>query len=427
MKKIFKLNLFFKEINNKLIIALMVAVSCITLDIAITKPATYNYFLQHCSYEGLPYAWLTVIPCSILVIYTYTTMLKYFSSLALFSITVVLTILSDIISYAFIDDNRILTFIQFIWRDIYVLFIFKQLWSLIHSAIDRTKMNIYASLFYAVGSITSIIGGFIPYYFAKYNIPITRLYIVSVPLMIALWYSYYYAYNNSKHDKQEVSFILGSNNDIVNLVKYIFNRSILRYTLILLIMVAFNVAVADYQFNYLLKTTKHLFNDRVEYSTIVAMLPNICSLLFNVFGGSVLIYAMGLRSSHHCIYALIAIQIFVFVLFPSLGSAAFCIYLSKWIEYTFFPLMRELIYANLGINERYKIRAIIDVVGFRLPRAIPAVVLIASSFVIPRAYALSILISVMVIVWSYFYWQTTAFVNRDDVGFYKDQDYVDSE
>ncbi|NGX57004.1 MAG: hypothetical protein K1060chlam5_01260, partial [Candidatus Anoxychlamydiales bacterium] len=196
LEKIKKNLLNFSAKEKSFILSVCLSVFFISCDYAIIRPASTSIFLSYYTSKLFPYCWMLAIPINLLIIYIYNKLLLKYGSLKTFFIFILSIILMHIASALLIEKFHFMTFLQFIFKDVYILLSFKQVWSLIHSTIDTSKAKFLYGLMFGIGSLGSVLGGLISALFAV-KIGSHNLFLFSVPIYLLVFYFYLKAYKNS--------------------------------------------------------------------------------------------------------------------------------------------------------------------------------------------------------------------------------------
>lgn len=115
----------------------------VSLDYGIIRPASQSIFIEAYGAQFFPYAWLSGVPVNLLLIYLYNSFLFKLGARRTFALCVVAIIFLQCFSALYIDKIVWLSFIQNILKDSYILLMYKQIWSLIHSTIEKKMLNFY--------------------------------------------------------------------------------------------------------------------------------------------------------------------------------------------------------------------------------------------------------------------------------------------
>ncbi|MEI6242598.1 MAG: hypothetical protein WCP39_04245, partial [Chlamydiota bacterium] len=115
----------------------------ISLEYGITRPACNSLFLTAYSSKIFPYAWLATVPLNFAIVYFYNRLLPSLGCVKTFLIVICSVAGVNTFFALFLHTNYYFPFIQFIWKDVYILLMFKQLWSLTHTMISTEKAKVF--------------------------------------------------------------------------------------------------------------------------------------------------------------------------------------------------------------------------------------------------------------------------------------------
>jgi AAA family ATP:ADP antiporter len=389
----------------------------IASEYAITRPASSAMFLSLFSSKAIPWVWLISVPFNLLIIYLYNRFLprlgplKIIGAIGLATVCVNLTAaFSPLFFPSFI-------FLQFIWKDIYILLMFKQLWSMIHSTIPSGRAKYLYGLIFGMGTLGSIIGSTVPSFFAV-GLGSQHLFLFTLPLYTMLYLSYRAAFQRSAlntgsflndltldpHPKEGFSMIRRS--------------GFLMAVLTLVIFMQVSVGLMDYQFNIHLENNIFEQDLRTEYCGRLVGLTNILSGAFQFLGGFLMIHFLGIRGSHLFIpFVLLSNAIFCWIL-PSFAIISFSYAFLKSIDFSLFGVIREMLYIPLRLDEKFRAKAIIDVFAYRSSKAFVSLCMLmlqfsAGAYLLQIASLLSIAVFLAwIIVISFFFKKYTAIIKE---------------
>src|SRR5690606_17799429 len=89
-----------------------------------------------------------------------------------------------------------LIFLQFAWKDLYVLLMLKQLWSMIHSTVSVKRAKYLYGFIYGTGTLGAISGSLVPTFLAT-AIGSEKILFLTIPVYAALLFFYSRALKNS--------------------------------------------------------------------------------------------------------------------------------------------------------------------------------------------------------------------------------------
>src|SRR5262245_41386202 len=106
---------------------------------AITRPASNALFLTFFSYKLFPWVWLATVPLNFLALWFYNRLLPKKGPLKMLVGIACLAMGVNAIAGGLYNTFPHLIFLQFAWKDLYVLLMLKQLWSMIHSTVTAER------------------------------------------------------------------------------------------------------------------------------------------------------------------------------------------------------------------------------------------------------------------------------------------------
>ncbi|PWU13059.1 MAG: hypothetical protein C5B45_06750, partial [Chlamydiae bacterium] len=156
----------FSKAERLFIIGAMLCGFFILADYSIIYPVSNSLFISTFGTYFFPYAWLVSIPLNLLLVGLYNKYLPKFGCLKTYLI-VVSGIVTVNYSCAFlIKHYSFLSFFLYVWKDVYVMLMFQQLWSIIHSTVSLKHAKYLYGVFFGVGGLGSLIGSLLPGFFA---------------------------------------------------------------------------------------------------------------------------------------------------------------------------------------------------------------------------------------------------------------------
>ena len=147
---------------NIFILWAMVCGFFISAEYAIIRPASNALFLSSYGSTAFPYVWLAIVPLNFLVIALYNRFLPKLGCLKMFITIASLIMGGNLFCALFMKQIASLPFIFYAWKEIYVLLMFQQLWSIIHSTVKIDKAKYLYGLLFAIGGIGGMVGSSVP-------------------------------------------------------------------------------------------------------------------------------------------------------------------------------------------------------------------------------------------------------------------------
>ncbi len=380
--------------NRAFVLFAMLAAFCISGEYAITRPASTGLFLTFFSADHLPTVWLATVPLNLLVVYLYNRFLPRFGPLKMLT-TVVLIVIAINTSCAFLLSSfPWLIFLQFVCKDIYILLMFKQLWSLIHVSVEQKNAKFLYGLIYGVGTAGSILCSSIPS-FSAVAIGSETLFLLTCPLYLMLLFAYRMAFRRSPLATGNFAETLTLDPRPKEALTLFKRNRFLIGVLLLVVFMQVSTGLLEYQFNTYLEHNIVDKDLRTAYCGKITGIVNILSGCFQFFGSWLMMHFLGLRGSHLFIPLVLLSNTLFFALIPTFAIISFSFVFLKSIDFSLFGVIREMLYIPLKTDEKFRAKAVIDVFAYRTSKAVVSLFiislqLIAGVQILPVVTALSI-------------------------------------
>lgn len=371
---------------------------------AMTRPASNALFLTVFSSKLFPWVWLGTIPLNLSVIYFYNKLLPKVGPIRFFLGFASFTVLMNLITALFYAQVPALLFIQFAWKDIYVLLMLKQLWSMIHSTISPTRAKYLYGVIYGIGTIGAICGSSVPANLASV-IGAERILFLTLPSYLLLFFFYRGALRRSEITLEHFEKNLTEDPSPKEAFSLIRRTPTLMAILLLVIFMQSSVGLMEYQFNGQLEL--HIFEKdlRAAYFGKLMSWVNLFSLSLQFLGGGILLKALGLKRAHLFVPVLLSFSTILCLFNPSFATFSFAYVFLKGIEFSLFGVIREMLYIPLQLDAKFRAKAIIDVFAYRTSKGLIASSLLfiqffvgAYSFRLASSLSLAVFIAWMITV-----------------------------
>lgn len=342
----------------------------IALEYSITRPASHSLFLTTFTSKAIPYLWLSVVPINFLLITLYNHFLPKIGPLRMW-----LAVSSSVLTINFLAAILLKSypkyiFIQCIWKDIYILLMFKQLWSMIHCTIQSGRAKYLYGVIFASGTLGSCIGSLVPSLLA---IPMgsENLFYLTLPIYLFMFFCYFKAHSKSNVSKKDWDGLKSkdSSSRFKSLQSVLKNRYLLAI-LLLVVFMQISSGFMEYRFNIHLEET--ILDRDLRTATYGKLfgLMNTCSLALQAIGTFFLIHLIGLKRVHFFIPLVLLGSSLTSWVFPSFMLTSFSFVFLKSIDFSLFSVGREMLYIPFGLDEKYRGKAIIDVFAYRSAKAL---------------------------------------------------------
>ncbi len=380
--------------------AVMVCGFFISAEYGVSRPTSNVFFISHFSAKAFPYAWLISIPINFCVIFLYNKLLPRLGAYKIFRGFVFFVLGVSFINFWFIGKSPFLSFFHFIWKDIYILLMFKQLWSMIHATIPASSSRSFYGIIFAAGGLGSIFGSFFPGFLAVHT-GSQKLFILTIPFYIVVLLAYRFAYKRSG--------IVGGKKAFENpsfqfsVVGKIVRSRYLSFLLLLVVFMQMSASLLDFQFGSFLEKNIQDLDFRTQYYGRVISLVNMSSTLLQVVLGTFLLNFIKPALGHCMIPLFLGCNLVLTSFFPSLSTVSYSYIGLKAVDYSFFGVLRELLYVKLPLDQKFQVKALIDVFAYRSAKALASFFLLFFPFFLSiNPVSLSMgLLAIIAVSWFY--------------------------
>lgn len=357
---------------------LVMAMLCgffISCEYAVVRPVSNSVFITAYTSAFLPYAWLATVPLNLILVALYN---KYLPRLGCWRCFVVLTSLiglSNIFAALFLGKIPGLSFLFYVWKEVYIMLMFQQLWSVIHAKMDLKRAKYLYGLLFGAGALGSIIGSGIPSFLAV-AWGSENLLFLSVPIVFALFVVYHFLLKFSdeivfKQEKKESAFAAFRHG--MNLIG---SSKLLVFILGIVALMQITATLTDYQFNGFLEHHLPTKDLRTEYSGKILGIVHSCTLCLQIFGSFLVVHFLGLKRSHLLIPCLLSLSGLCFLFFPIFPIAALSYILIKSFDFSLFGIIKEMLYIPLSQDDKFRAKSVIDVFAYRTSKALASLLIL---------------------------------------------------
>jgi AAA family ATP:ADP antiporter len=366
----------------------MLSVFSVCGEYAITRPTSNSLFLTLFSAKGYPWVWLATVPINLGVIYLYNKFLPKIGPLKAVWIFSIVTVTINCFAGLFYDQVPEFIFFQYAWKDIYILLMLKQVWSMIHSTIPASRAKFLYGCIYGMGTVGAICGSLIPGYMATY-LGSEKILLLTLPVYLILLISYTIAFHRSGVDSSTFEKDLTPDPRPKEAFSLIRRSPILIAALLLVVFMQVSVGLMEYQFNAHLEINILEKDLRTAYCGKLAGIVNLLSLILQFLGGFLMIRTLGLKGSHFLVPILLCSSALLSIAIPTFGILSFSYVLLKAIDFSLSGVLREMLYVPLQLDAKYRAKAIIDVFAYRTSKALVSLGLLSLQ-IVAGAYFLEI-------------------------------------
>ncbi len=349
----------------------------IAMEYGITRPASNALCITFFSSKIFPWLWLATVPLNFLTVVFYNRYLPSIGPLKMIGVLAGITIAVNTVAAFLIPIFPGYVLFQFIWKDIYVIFMFKQLWSLVHTTIASSRAKYLYGIIYIMGTIGSVTGGMLPSFFAV-QLGSQQLFLFTFPVYLLLLFFYRKAFKHSA--VQLEGFLESASQEKPQGFGSVFRSPLLFSVLSLVVLMQVSVALMEYQFNVHLELNIADLDLRTEYVGRMFSLTNILSGILQFVGSFLLIHTLGVKGSHLAMPLLLLINAAGVALLPSFALVSFSMIFIKAVDFSLFGVIREMLYIPMKVDEKFRAKAVIDVFAYRTSKALVSFCILGLQF-----------------------------------------------
>ena len=358
------------------ILCCMVCGFCICADYSLIRPVINAIFITEYGAKAFPYAWLALAPFSLIIISFYNRLLPKFSCVKLLSFIVAVIIVGNLSAVFLLKKGMGFPFVYYIWKDVYVLLLFQQLWAMIHATISLKRAQFLYGLMFAAGALGGVCGSLIPGFFAM-RMGSESLLMFSAPILVFLVLFYNVALKNSGLDSHMPPT---ERRGVQEGLKQIARSRILLFIMLIVILMQMASALLDFQFNTALQEAITMKDLRTEYMGRVMSLVNTLSFLIQLGGGFILLAFLGLKRAHLLIPLILLTNAVVSLFFPIFSIMTLSFITIKAFDFSLFGIVKEMLYIPMKTEEKFHAKSVIDVFAYRAAKALAASVILLTPY-----------------------------------------------
>jgi AAA family ATP:ADP antiporter len=367
-----------EELQERLfIVAAMLCGFFISADYSIVRPVSNSVLLSFFPSTVLPYLWLSALPLNFLLVSLYNRYLPRFGCLKVFACIGSSIFGINLLAALFIGKHEYFSAFHFIWKEIYVLFLFQTIWSLIHMTILPKRAKALYGIMFGVGGLGSVLGSFVPGFFAI-EMGSESLLFFSLPILLCLSVCYRFAAKLSKPLQAHESFHKGGAGaaPIGAGVKMIAKSRILPYILLLVIFMQISSTLIDYQFNAYLQEAFPEKDLRTQFLGRMTSVISSSTIAMQFLGTVFFVGVLGLKWTHFMVPCVLFVNAIFSLVWPSLRALAISFGTIKVFDFSLFGITKEMLYGPLSAEEKFQAKSLIDVFSYRGAKAIAAMAIL---------------------------------------------------
>jgi AAA family ATP:ADP antiporter len=355
----------YSYVEKIFILCMMICSFAITAEASITRSVSASYFLDAYKAAFMPYAWMASLPLNFTVVALYNKFIPKLGPRKVMGFILAFALVFNVFCAFYLKSIYYLPFILYLWKDIFIIFLFHKLWSVIHSTIPVKRAKYIYGLFFGLGGLGSIAGSMVPGFFAVL-FGTERLLLATLPLYFITYITYSVALRIRKdiQSSQDISFSI-DNGDISHGLKLIKRSKLLKFILLLVVCMQVSSTILDYQFCTFLEKVYPEIDLRTQFTGRLFFIVNIVNIFLQFFGSLLLLKVAGLRVTHALIPLVLLFNGMLFFFNPVFSVICAGFGTIKSLDYSIFGITKEMLYLPLNVDEKFKAKAIIDVFAYR--------------------------------------------------------------
>lgn len=363
----------FKQLSHfqKKFIAICMGFSfLITLDYSCLRPAAHALFITHFGSKALPWVWLISLPINFLIVALFNKCQAKFGSRRLSLIFPSLVIVINCLLTLAMTKNAAFCFVFFIWKDLYILLMFQQLWSQIHAALGHSVGRYFYGAMYAIGALGSLAGATLTA-FLKWP-PISYLFctLFIYPFILCCQKL---LLNNPEH----VPFEKKAAPKAIDGVKQIIGNYELITIGLLVALMQMVSALSEFTFSKHLETTFSDAVSRTQASASVMSTMHALTLGLQLVFAWVSVEKLGIKRGHKLIPLVLGLCSMGYLISPGFATASMNYVGCKSLDFSLFAVLKERLYAPLDKAYKYEAKSFIDIFVYRGAKTVMSLSLIA--------------------------------------------------
>ncbi len=390
------------------ILFVMICSFCITAEASITRASANSIFLSAYTAKQFPTAWLVSVILNFGIVSFYNHFLPRLGCIRMLILSVLCALCMNTFSAFYVQSFQFLPFCLYLWKDIFVILMFQQLWSVIHATMNIARAKYLYGIVFGMGGLGSVAGSLLTSFFAV-TLGSEKLLLTTIPFYLVIIVSYYIALKVREKvpEKQNIAVMSTDSTDVLGGMKLIRKSSFLKFILIIVLAMQITSTILDYQFSSYLEKAFAIQDLRTAFLGKFFGVVNTVNILLQFVGSYLLVRVIGLERSHLAIPFVLAIYGIGFLIFPSFPFI--CLYFAniKALDYSIFGIIKEMLYIPLKVDEKFKAKAIIDVFAYRTAKACASLIILGLGCI--TAIDLNTLLSYGVLI-IFFAWMVAVLV-----------------
>lgn len=362
-----------------------------TLDYSCLRPAMQSLFVTEFGAKLLPWVWLSSLPINFLIVALFNKAQNSFGSKKLSLLFPWLVLLLNLAFTGGAIWHKSFLFVFFVWKDLYILLMFQQLWSQIHASIGQSLGRKLYGAMYGLGALGSLCGASIP---ALLKLETHQYLFCTLFIYPFIFLLQRQLIKNPCHvpfevEKKKTSFEglyqIKASSDLVTIG-------------LLVAFMQMMSALCEFNFSHHLEKNFVDLAARTKASastmSIMHGLTLSLQLVFMIFS----LDKLGIRRGHKLIPLILSGLSLGYLLMPSFWAASMNYIGCKSLDFSLFSVLKENLYAPLDKAYKYQAKSFIDIFVYRGAKTLTSLALILTGSFL-SSLGLGILLFVIAVCW----------------------------
>lgn len=342
----------------------------ITLDYSCLRPAAHSLFITEFGAKMLPWAWFCSLPINFLIVACFNKLQARFGSRKLNLIFPMFVILINAAFTLSLKWHPKMSFGFFLWKDLYILLMFQQLWSQIHASIGQSVGRKLYGAMYGAGAFGSLLGSSIPA-ILKLN---TQDYLFCTLFIYPfIWIVQKLLLANKEH----IGFEKKTKASAIDGIRQILSSRELLTIGVLVALMQMVSALSEYNFSFHLEKNFTDLASRTKASAFIMSIMHFLTLGLQVIFSIISIEKLGIKRGHKMIPSVLFMSSIFYLIIPGFKTASLGFGFAKSLDFSIFSVLKESLYAPLDKAFKYEAKSFIDIFVYRGAKTVMSLALIA--------------------------------------------------
>lgn len=259
--------------------------------------------------------------------------------------------------------------VLYVFREAYIVILVEQYWSFINSIVPVSRARLVNGPITGFGSIGAIAGASVVHFFAKKVGTEPMLLFAALSMVPAAIFAEL-AYRTGGEPQPTREEAHGKQGHLA-LKLFVKNRYLMLLALLIMLTQAVST-VLDLNVSRLVELAYTAKDARTAFFGGLYAKLNIVAFILQFGVAPLALRFIAIPVIHAVIPIIHMTAAVVFLVHPSLATAAAAFMIFKALDYSLFRAAKEMLYIPLSFDERYRAKSVIDAFGYRLSKGLMA-------------------------------------------------------